>query len=355
MTFIPNTSKRHMPIWRSFLCLVAITALFVGCTQKAEGDAKADKVEPAAATATAAAAAAPAAGASSEADCEAYSKALCKAAGEQTPTCGAVKQVVKLMNPNACKAGMADMEYTKKRLSDANKVCDELIAKLCGDLGNDTETCKMVKEKTPDFGGEQCAKMMGEYDKVLESLVQMEAANKPLGADKIAKINAEGAGEFGSKDAKVTIVEFSDFQCPYCTQAAMATTKIKKEYGDKVRVIFRHFPLDFHKEAHLAAQASMAANAQGKFWEFHDLLFANQKALGRADLEKYAGQLKLDMGKFKKALDSGTYKDAVDADMALGKLVVVQGTPTMFINGKRAQNPGDFLPLKEEIDKLLAQ
>lgn len=347
MSFDFTSSSRSMSIGRALICLIAIAALLAGCEKKAGEDASAAK---------AAAKAAPAvdtAGAT-EADCEAYGKALCAMAGDTSATCTSIKEVLGLLTPAACKAGLTDTDYSKTRLAALTKVCDELIAKLCGDLGAETKTCAMVKEKTPQFGAEKCKQMMSDYPKIIAQLKQMEDANKPLSPEKIAKMNAPGGTEHGAKDAKVTVVEFSDFQCPYCSRAATAANAIKEKYGDKVRVIFRHFPLSFHKDAHLASQASMAANEQGKFWEFHDLLFANQKAMGRADLEKYAGQLKLDMGKFKKALDEGTYKAAVDADMELGKSVGVQGTPTMFINGSRAANAGDADALSKEIDPLLA-
>jgi protein-disulfide isomerase len=99
----------------------------------------------------------------------------------------------------------------------------------------------------------------------------------------------------------------------------------------------------------------MAANQQGKFWEFHDLLFQNQKALTREDLEKYAQELKLDMPKFKAALDQKTHAAVVDGDMKLGTEVVVQGTPTMFINGARVANPTDFDAVSKLIDAELAK
>ncbi|HLT35695.1 MAG TPA: thioredoxin domain-containing protein, partial [Enhygromyxa sp.] len=185
-------------------------------------------------------------------------------------------------------------------------------------------------------------------------LTRMEAKNKPLEADKIAKIAAGNVPAYGPADAKVTVVEFSDFQCPYCSLAATAVDEVKQKYGDRVRFVFRQFPLSFHKEAHLAAQASLAANAQGKFWEYHDKLFANQKALGREDLEKYAQEVGLDMGEFRKALDEGTYKATVDAELTLGGEVFVEGTPTMFINGERVANATDAAAISTALDKALA-
>ncbi|HAA55458.1 MAG TPA: hypothetical protein DCE42_11925, partial [Myxococcales bacterium] len=156
----------------------------------------------------------------------------------------------------------------------------------------------------------------------------------------------------GSPKAKVQVVEFSDFQCPYCSRAANTLNTLAKAYGDKIQVVFKQYPLGFHKDAHLAAQASLAAHAQGKFWAYHDKLFANQRALKRPQLEAYAQQLGLDMGKFKAALDNGTYKAKVDAEMANGTYIGVNGTPSVFINNKPAIGLS-FEKLKEQIDPIL--
>lgn len=285
--------------------------------------------------------------------CAALSQRICDQAGDQTPTCASVKKTTELLSPKACDAGLADIEYTLQKLDEVGKVCTELTDKLCAELGPETQTCKMVKEQTPKMPPEQCEQMMSEYDKVLEELRRMEDKNKPLPPEKIAKMTEGDVPAFGPDDAKVTIVEFSDFQCPYCSKAAEAVTEIKKKYGDKARFVFRQFPLSFHQQAHLAAQASLAAHEQGKFWEFHDKLFENQRALAREDLEKYAKELGLDMAKFKKALDDESHKAAVDAELELGKDVYVDGTPTMFINGVRVQNATDVASISSAIDEAL--
>ena len=135
---------------------------------------------------------------------------------------------------------------------------------------------------------------------------------------------------------EVTIEIFSDFQCPYCKQFAPAVRELESKGIEvtKTKVEFHNFPLSFHPFAQLAAQAAAAAGEQGKFWEMHDTLFANQRALGREDLLKYARDLKLDMPRFEKDLDSDRIKKLVAADKALGDAKKVQGTPTFFINGK---------------------
>ncbi len=338
--------------------LLTVALVASGCEGKEGKSATPAKPAAAAGAAKAAPAAASAAATTggSAADCDNYKKELCGAAGgDKSANCTAIKKVVGLMHPSACKAGLANIDHSKKKIAALGDPCSDLVKKLCGDLGAETETCKMVTEKTKAFPTERCEQMMGNYAQVLAGLKRMEDANKPLTAEKFASLTTAGAGEHGPQNAKVTIVEFSDFQCPYCTRAATATKKLKEKYGDKIRIIFRQFPLSFHKQAHLAAQASLAAKDQGKFWEMHDIMFENQRALQRAELDKYAKKIGLDMGKFKAALDSGKYKAQVDADMALGGKVAVQGTPTMFMNGKRVANAADANAIGTQIDKLLAQ
>jgi protein-disulfide isomerase len=264
-----------------------------------------------------------------------------------------MKSLTDIIPEAACKAGMTDIEYTKKKLQQMRASCDELSSKLCKDIGPETDTCTMVKTQVAKLPPERCGQMMKQYPRVVADLKKREAANKPLPPDKQKKMLDNATAVFGPDDAKVQIVEFSDFQCPYCSRAANAAKKVKEKYSDKVRFVFRHFPLSFHKQARLASQAAMAAGSQGKFWEYHDLIFANQRALSREDLEKYAGQLNLNMNSFKKALDDKTYEKAVDADIKLGEEVFVSGTPTMFLNGKRVPNPTDFALISKEIDKAL--
>src|SRR6185369_13711414 len=156
------------------------------------------------------------------------------------------------------------------------------------------------------------------------------AANKPLAPELQASIAKGNAGAFGPADAKVTVVEFSDFQCPYCSRAATAVDQVKEKYGTRVRFVFRQFPLPMHENARGAAEAALAANAQGKFWQFHDKAFQNQGKLTRDGLEGIAKDAGLDVPAFKKALDSKTFAADVDADVKLGESVAVNGTPTMF-------------------------
>jgi len=154
----------------------------------------------------------------------------------------------------------------------------------------------------------------------------------------------------GPKTAKVTIMEWSDFQCPFCERATASVKKIEQAYGKDVRLVFRHQPLPMHEHARLAAEASMAAHEQGKFWEYHDRLFANQRALDRPSLERYAADVGLDVAKLKAALDSGRFRSKVDSDARDASAIGVNGTPTFFINGRQLVGAQPFEKFKEIID-----
>jgi protein-disulfide isomerase len=157
----------------------------------------------------------------------------------------------------------------------------------------------------------------------------------------------------GPLTAPVTIVEFSDFQCPFCGRAAPTVDQLYKDYPGKIRIYFRHYPLPFHADAPLASQAALAAEAQGKFWEMHDKLFANQQNIKRVDLERYAQEIGLDMAKFKQALDSNAYKGRVDQDMAVAGQIGVDGTPAFFINGRLLSGAQPLEKFKTIVDEEL--
>jgi protein-disulfide isomerase len=286
--------------------------------------------------------------------CEAWSSDVCKRAGEGSEGCTKAKAAATLLPGGACAAARADVEGTVAKLTAARASCDELVAKLCADLGDKSKTCAMVREKVPSFPTERCKQMLGEYDGVLAELKDADQAEAPLSADLARRQTAGDAPGFGPADAKVTLVEYSDFQCPFCGRAAGAVDKLKEKYGSRVRFVFRQFPLEMHPNAELAAEAALAAHAQGKFWPFHDLLFQHQRDLERASLEKYAQQAGLDVAKFKKALDDHTYAEAVKSDMKLGAEAHVSGTPSMFLGTDPVENATDFDALSRDIDAKLA-
>jgi protein-disulfide isomerase len=132
----------------------------------------------------------------------------------------------------------------------------------------------------------------------------------------------------------VTIVEFSDFQCPFCSRLLPTMEQVKQKYGDKVRIVFRQYPLPMHPNAQKAAEASLCANEQGKFWEMHDAMFKNQQELAVDNLKSKAAALGLKAETFNQCLDSGKYAAQIQGDIKAGSAVGVSGTPAMFINGR---------------------
>lgn len=285
--------------------------------------------------------------------CGDYAEKLCNETGKESPTCESVKTTTELMPPAACEAGLENLKYTTDKLATARKSCDDLINKLCTDLGSQTQTCALVRSKTKEFSSERCGLMLQHYAEVLADLRKMESANQPLTESLQAAISSGNAASFGPTNARVTIVEFSDFQCPYCSKAADVVHKLRERYGDRVHFVFRQFPLSFHPYARQAAEAALAANAQGKFWEFHDQLFKNQQKLERTDLEAFAKDLGLNVTRFKQALDDKSYAEQVASDIKLGEQAAVDGTPTMFVNGARVDNPLSFETLSSLIERAL--
>jgi protein-disulfide isomerase len=159
----------------------------------------------------------------------------------------------------------------------------------------------------------------------------------------------------GPADAPVTIVEFSDYQCPYCSRAEPIVKQVLEKYKGKVRFVYRDFPLSFHPFAAKASEAAQCANDQGKFWEFHDALYADQSKLAVPDMEATAGRLGMNADKFKSCMDTGKYTAEVSKDVADATKAGVNSTPSFFINGVAvvgAQGPEAF---NDIIDQELAK
>ncbi|MBN1426874.1 MAG: DsbA family protein [Anaerolineae bacterium] len=172
---------------------------------------------------------------------------------------------------------------------------------------------------------------------------------------KPAKIETDGDPQIGPNNARVTIVSFSDFQCFYCKRFRDETLDaLINEYGNKIRFVYRDYPLSsMHPEAQKSAEAAECANEQGKFWEMHDLLYANQESLNVKLYEELAEDIGLDMDKFTNCLDSDKYAEEVLADMQSGVSYGVSGTPTFFVNGQRLVGAQPLAEFKRIIDQEL--
>ncbi len=161
--------------------------------------------------------------------------------------------------------------------------------------------------------------------------------------------------QLGPDDALVTIVVWGDFQCPFCARMAPVLQHVHEKYGDDVRIVYRHLAMRFHRYAELAAEAGVVAANQGKFWPFHDRLFAAKGALARTDLERYAKEVGMDLDELRAALDDRRYRDVVAAETADAEALGVDGTPTMFVNGRPVVGSRRESDLDQIIDARLVQ
>ncbi len=192
---------------------------------------------------------------------------------------------------------------------------------------------------------------------------QQQAAAEPAGPlsdDQWEEVLANPAAVKGDEDAKVTIVEFTDYECPFCSRHFTQTDpQVQQEYVDtgKVRYITRDLPLPFHSNAHIASQAARCAGDQGKYWEMHDVLFENQEEWSTGDaaasFDAYAAELGLNVGTFSSCVSNETHAQAVDDDLALAGRVGASGTPTFFINGQILVGAQPFEAFKTLIEKEL--
>ncbi len=213
---------------------------------------------------------------------------------------------------------------------------------------------KLKKEK--NLSGEALYKAAVDYNKKNAPKVAPKAAAPAQKVD-LKKLVIGDSFIKGNKNAKVKIFEFSDFQCPYCTRGNATVQKVKETYGDKVAIIFKAFPLAFHKQAPAAHHAALAAGKQGKFWEMHDLLFAASKTFKTADMTEltagFAAKIGINVEKFKKDMVSPAIVAQAAKEMNEGKAVGVRGTPAFFVNGNRLVGAQPFEKFKALVDAEL--
>jgi protein-disulfide isomerase len=186
-------------------------------------------------------------------------------------------------------------------------------------------------------------------DQIRKALEESEPARRARMRSRVlldpVEIPVAGAPSKGPAGARVTLVEFSDFQCPFCAVAAGHLNEAMRAFPNDVRLVYKQFPLDSHSAARLAAAASLAAQKQGKFWPLHDRMYANFRAINRARILGWAREIGVDEKRFVADMDAPATQAAVEADMGHGYKAGVEGTPTVFVNGKKYQGslePGDF-------------
>jgi protein-disulfide isomerase len=266
----------------------------------------------------------------------------------------AIDQIIddRLIDEAASKEGTPKADFLKKNVFDKIKIDDKDIEKFYNE-----NKAQMQGKKLDDVKGnirsylyrEQHQKVYGD---LISSLRKKAAVAVLIKAPKV-EIEEGDNPAIGPKDAPVKIVEFTDYQCPFCGKARPTINQVLSEYKGKVRYVLRDFPLSFHKDALKAHEAARCAGEQDKLWEMNKKLFENQRALKIDDLKKYAGEIKLKMDKFEQCLDSGKFAEAVKQNQEYGEKVGVSGTPAFFINGRMISGARPFSSFKEIIDDEL--
>jgi protein-disulfide isomerase len=218
---------------------------------------------------------------------------------------------LKIMRTEACSCG-CDMKVAECRMKD--------------------HTCANSRKLANTVTKEIAA---GKTEAVIRADLKKIAAEPPQVLDDPVKISIAGDPVRGPSTARVTVVEFSDFQCPYCSTAVAETKALMRQFPNEVRLVFKQFPLDDHAQAEFGAEAALAAQAQGKFWEMHDLLYAGYPNISREIVMGYARKLGLDLARFAAEVDGHKYRARVQAEEQEGEDAGVGGTPTFFINGKK--------------------
>ncbi|MGF1508698.1 MAG: thioredoxin domain-containing protein [Myxococcota bacterium] len=238
-----------------------------------------------------------------------------------------------IVEEEAKKANTTPEEYLKSLQSEDVEVTEAEIQAFYDQRVRGRQPMEAVRERIVQFLEAQ--KKQEGIREGLEALKKERGVNIELPAPEVpkAEFNLAGRPFKGPEDAKVTLVEFSDFQCPYCARATAPVEQILAAYPEDVKVYFLHFPLSFHKQAMPAAIAAECAHQQGSFWKMHDLMFENQSKLEEKQYAAWAQELGLDAEQFESCVADPKTQAQVRADMAMGEAAGVGGTPSFYING----------------------
>lgn len=263
-----------------------------------------------------------------------------------------------LMEADPKKEGLSNDEYLDKYIANNIKVSDKDINAFIEERKIPKENVNdQIKEKVRQFLEMEKKKQaienwIGEKTKKAPVEVYIAEPKRP-----VYEVNVGDAPFVGGADAKVTIVEFSDFQCPFCAKGAELMNEVKKKYGNKVKIAFKNYPLPFHTHAKEAAHAALCVHEQKPelFWKLHDLMFADQTKLSPSDLKASAEKIGAKGQEFDACMSSKKFMAKIEADMEEGKDLGVQSTPTFFVNGQLVQGAYPIETFAEIIDKELAK
>ncbi len=215
--------------------------------------------------------------------------------------------------------------------------------------GPNADEMKEIRE-----GQRQILAKLADLEKKVEQAPRPAAAQAPAPPDpnKVYNLPVGSSPSKGPANAPVTIVEFADFQCPFCAKVPGLVDEVLKAYPENVKFVYKQFPLPMHSNAMNASRAALAANKQGKFWPMYEKLFENQRALDMESLKKYAQESGVDPAQFEKDMTSPEIQKQIDDDMSVARTAQVNGTPTLFVNGKRV-NERSVDGFKKMIDEAL--
>ena len=264
----------------------------------------------------------------------------------------------KIMDKDPRKKNLSNDEFLAKYIAKDVNISEKEIEAFIKDQNIPAEHINpQVREKIKAYlemerRKEAVDKWLAEQTKKNQVEVYLSKPRRPT-----FPVEAGNAPSFGDKDAKVTIVEFSDFQCPFCAKGADLLKQIKQKYGKKVRVAFKNFPLPFHNHAEAAAVASLCANEQSSdtFWKLHDEMFANQDSLDNEGLKKLAKKAGANVEKFQACLGENKYLAQVKSDIEEGRKIGVKSTPTFFINGQLVNGAQPMAVFTEIIDEEMSR
>ncbi len=264
-----------------------------------------------------------------------------------------------LLMLGACRPSKSESSSLESRLTAMEQQSQALQAQL-----ERVEADQRAMQADADTAAVERRRARGVSDELSTRVTELEVADAPTPEQKAQAgrpdpearyaATVDDAQTRGPADALVTIVMFEDFQCPFCSRAAATMDRVAKEYGQDVRLVFKHNPLAFHQAAMPAAMASEAAGRQGKFWKMHDLLFENQKELEQEDLLRYAKKLRLNRQRFKRDLRDQALEQKIKDQQEQAERLGARGTPAFFINGRFLSGAQPFESFAELIDEELA-
>ena len=258
-----------------------------------------------------------------------------------------------LIEQAARRANLSVDDYVKKEVRDKAETVSDAQARKYYDDHKKQIPAPYDQVKDRLISGLNNQKVQEQRAKLVASLRANTPIKIMIAAPRVAVASA-GHPELGGKDAPVTIVEFADFQCPFCRRAEDTLKDLRAKYGDKIKLVYMDFPLPMHDHALDAAKAALCADEQGKFWAYHDDLYANQSKLAPADLKAYANQLGLDTARFDGCFDQAKFEARVRRDMTKGSRLGVDGTPSFFIDGRPLVGSQPLEAFEQVIDEELA-